>query len=420
MNKRLIIFEDDKTANLNPLVRIRPGWCLRPGIRPLYMRIGDTFQDYELHPVCRPEVAPLAADLCLRPVNEKIDKDIQELLIVNGLLRDRQKLADSLAEVDGNVYVTSGERLVAVRLSGPLDKPVLELINGGNFLGLIDGGGCGLDRIEGSFSCYNYLWDFVADIDAAIVDDIGYLRQARRGLFAGPLSENLPSKYPDVHFINENDILIAPDVEIMPTAVLDASDGPVYIESGVVVEPYTLLKGPAYIGRETRLVGGKISGCSLGPVCRIGGEVEETIIHGYTNKYHAGFLGHAYLGEWINLGAMTTNSDLKNNYSPVRVAVGGEMVDSGQVKVGSFIGDFTKTAIGTLLNTGINIGIGCNILGGGLAAEKEIADFTWYLSSGSSRFDLKKALEVIERSMARRGVTLSAALRNRLQAIYTG
>jgi len=111
---------------------------------------------------------------------------------------------------------------------------------------------------------------------------------------------------------------------------------------------------------------------------------------------------------------MTTNSDLKNNYGPIRVSVNGKEIDTGKMKAGSFIGDFTRTAIGTLLNTGINVGVSCNLLGDGLVTEKEIHSFTWYSSGHKTEYKLSKALETIERVMARRDKKLSDPLRQRL------
>ena len=109
--------------------------------------------------------------------------------------------------------------------------------------------------------------------------------------------------------------------------------------------------------------GGKIrAGTTLGPDCRIGGEVEASIVQGHSNKYHDGFLGHAYVGEWVNLGAGTQNSDLRNDYGEVTVTVNGRLVRTGQTKVGCFLGDHTKTGLGTLLNTGTSVGVFCNLL----------------------------------------------------------
>ena len=100
--------------------------------------------------------------------------------------------------------------------------------------------------------------------------------------------------------------------------VIDAEHGPVYLDEGAEIHPFTRIEGPCYVGKKSILLGAKCrEGNSIGPFCRIGGEVEESIIQGYSNKYHDGFLGHAYVGEWVNLGALTTNSDLKNDYSTV-------------------------------------------------------------------------------------------------------
>jgi UDP-N-acetylglucosamine diphosphorylase/glucosamine-1-phosphate N-acetyltransferase len=157
------------------------------------------------------------------------------------------------------------------------------------------------------------------------------------------------------------------------------------------------------------LLGAKIrEGCSIGPTCRIGGEVEESIIHGYSNKYHDGFLGHAYVGEWVNLGALTTNSDLKNDYSTVTVLMDGEIIDTGSTKVGSFIGDHVKTSIGTLLNTGTIIGTMAVLMATGEPLPKYIPPFGWYLKGSVSKgFGLNKLLQTARISMSRRKVEMS-------------
>ena len=140
--------------------------------------------------------------------------------------------------------------------------------------------------------------------------------------------------------------------------VLDAEHGPIYLDEGAVVHPFTRIEGPCYIGQNSVLFGCKCrAGNSIGPMCRVGGEVESTILHGYSNNYHDGFLGHAYVGEWVNLGAMTTNSDLKNDYSEISVVLDGKVsVPTGETKLGALIGDHVKTSIGTLFNTGAYVG----------------------------------------------------------------
>jgi len=143
----------------------------------------------------------------------------------------------------------------------------------------------------------------------------------------------------------------------------------------------------------------------------VGGEVEESIIHAYSNKYHTGFLGHSYVCEWVNLGALTTNSDLKNDYSTVKVYLNGNPVDTGSIKVGSFIGDHTKTSIGTLLNTGTIIGIMCNLMAGSGPLPKYIPSFCWYLQDRISKgLGLGAALATARAAMGRRKRQLSPAM----------
>ncbi len=153
---------------------------------------------------------------------------------------------------------------------------------------------------------------------------------------------------------------------IDPYTVFDTTNGPITIGPGVIVQPFTRIEGPCFIARDTQLFRANLrGGVSLGPNCRIGGEVEEAIVHGHSNKYHEGFLGHAYVGEWVNLGAITSNSDLRNDYGEVFVPLGGDPVGTGQAKVGCFLGDHTRTGLGSMMNTGTAVGVMCNILPAG-------------------------------------------------------
>ena len=159
------------------------------------------------------------------------------------------------------------------------------------------------------------------------------------------------------------------------------------------------------MGAKSILLGAKCrEGNSIGPVCRVGGEVEESIIQGYSNKYHDGFLGHAYVGEWVNLGALTTNSDLKNDYGNVEVMMPGKRpIDTGSTKVGSLIGDHTKTSIGTLLNTGSYVGAMTLIMATGKPLPKTIPSFAWFIEGAVTKgFGKKKLYGTAEIAMGRR------------------
>jgi len=136
-------------------------------------------------------------------------------------------------------------------------------------------------------------------------------------------------------------------------------------------------------------------------VCKVGGEVEDTIIHPYSNKQHSGFLGHSYLGSWINLGADTNNSDLQNNYGSIKVQVNGRHIDSGKQFVGLMMGDHSKTAINTMFNTGTVVGFSSNVYGAGFPP-KFISSFGWGGSESMKEYKLSKAIETAKAVFARR------------------
>jgi UDP-N-acetylglucosamine diphosphorylase / glucose-1-phosphate thymidylyltransferase / UDP-N-acetylgalactosamine diphosphorylase / glucosamine-1-phosphate N-acetyltransferase / galactosamine-1-phosphate N-acetyltransferase len=172
-------------------------------------------------------------------------------------------------------------------------------------------------------------------------------------------------------------LYIHPTAQIDPYTVFDTTGGAISIEAGAIIQPFTRVEGPCSIGEKTQLFRANIcGGVTIGPNCRIGGEVEQSIVHGHSNKYHEGFLGHAYVGEWVNLGAITSNSDLRNDYGEVSVPLGGYNVATQLTKVGCFLGDHTRTGLGSLMNTGTAIGVMCNILPAGLLLPKHVPSFS--------------------------------------------
>ncbi len=203
-------------------------------------------------------------------------------------------------------------------------------------------------------------------------------------------------------------LVLDPTARLDPLVVADTTGGPVVIGPGAVITAFTRLEGPCCVGPQTQVHGAKVrAGTTLGPQCRVGGEVEASIVQGYSNKYHDGFLGHAYVGEWVNLGAGTQSSDLRHDYGPVTVTVGGRSVDTGQAKVGCFVGDHTKTAIGTLLNTGTNAGIFCSLLPGGLLPRYLPSFASWWNETLTDRADLDELLAAAATAMGRRGRVLT-------------
>ena len=229
-----------------------------------------------------------------------------------------------------------------------------------------------------------------------------------------------PSGY-KAELINKKGICISKDCSINRNTVLDASKGNIFIAKGVTIEPFSYIAGPVYIGPySTVRAGSKLYGpLRIGEHCKVSGEITSSIIHSYFNKQHHGFLGHSYLCEWVNLGAGTTTSNLKNNYSIITLKLKGKTVNTGSIFLGSIIGDHTKTSINTMLNTGTTIGISSNLYGGGFHS-KNIPPFSWAdAQSGTSvKYDINKAIKTAKISMKRRNAVMSNAYESMMLYYY--
>ena len=254
-----------------------------------------------------------------------------------------------------------------------------------------------LNKKEVQSTLIDYPWNLIHHNPHAIINDFKTI--GAQGVHGKIHSSS-------VIYGPEDQVFVAEGAEIQPFVVLDTTGGPVYIDKGAKVFPFTRIEGPSCVGVNAQIVGAKIrEGTSIGPVCRVGGEVEESIIHAYSNKYHDGFFGHGYACEWVNFGALATNSDLKNNYGNVKVYNKGMLTDTGSNKVGSFIGDHTKMGIGLLLNTGTVIGICCNVFTSVANMPlKFVKSFSWGSGDSMSDYDLSKVLENEKIVMSRRKV----------------
>lgn len=215
---------------------------------------------------------------------------------------------------------------------------------------------------------------------------------------------------PHVHRIGSDRIAAAGNAVIEPGAIIDTTGGPVVLAPGARVHGHSRLAGPLYVGPGSSILGGAVGSSSIGPCCKVRGEVHASVILGFSNKAHDGYLGHSVVGRWVNLGAMTSNSDLKNNYSPVRLTVGGRRVATGLLKVGCFLGDHVRTGIGTKLHTGTVVGAGSNIFGGGMPP-RDVPPFSWRSSSETAEYDIERFLNAAQTAMARRNVRLGDGMR---------
>jgi UDP-N-acetylglucosamine diphosphorylase/glucosamine-1-phosphate N-acetyltransferase len=238
-------------------------------------------------------------------------------------------------------------------------------------------------------------------IDGSLLRNVWDLVSGNPERLARDLSALGTSSLPDgVHLLGSGPVSLGVDVGIEPGVLFDTRRGGVRLDDGVEVRAGARLTGPLHAGAGSRLLGGPFDAVSAGPRCYLRGEIEETVVLGYANKAHDGFLGHAYLGSWVNLGAMTTNSDLKNNYGPVRLGDRDGEIETGLVKLGCLIGDHVKTAIGTMLNTGTVVETGANLFGDS-RPPKWVRPFAWGHSPGAPVYDqgafIHTALHVMKR-----------------------
>lgn len=219
------------------------------------------------------------------------------------------------------------------------------------------------------------------------------------------------AKITDPHTVvyGEDRVFTGQNVQVR-AAVINAEAGPVFIDDDAIIQEGAIIIGPAAIGKNAMVAfGAKIrSNTTLGPYCRVGGEVGNSVFHAYSNKAHDGFLGNSYIGEWCNLGANTNNSNLKNNYKSVSLYTYAlqDFYDTGETFCGTFMGDYTKAGISTMFNTGTVAGVCSNIYGGGFQ-EKYIPSFTWGgKAEGYQTYRFDKAVEVISATMERRSLSL--------------
>ena len=211
-------------------------------------------------------------------------------------------------------------------------------------------------------------------------------------------------------------LVVCLDAVVEPGVVFDTRKGAVVLTEGVEVRSGTRLEGPLYAGPGTILLGGQIRHSAFGPQCRVHGEVSTSVMTGYANKAHDGFLGHSILGHWVNLGAGTITSNLKNTYGPVRLDLPEGRVETGRTFLGTLFADHAKTAIGTMLGTGTVIGAGANVFGAG-EVPRHVRPFAWGIAGGG-RLEEEGFLRIAGRVMPRRHVEMSAERERSLHALY--
>lgn len=238
-----------------------------------------------------------------------------------------------------------------------------------------------------------YVWDLIKWNEEAIVADA-----------IDCCAESQPHPRGPYHLVHEENVWLGRNVTLHPGCVLDASKGPVVIADDAVIGANAVVAGPCSVGHHAQVAPLTYlrHGTSIGPMCKVGGEISNSVMMGYSNKAHYGFLGDSYVGEWANLGAGTTTSNMKNTYGEVTMSAGGPPVDTGRRFLGSVIGDHTKTAIHSKLTAGTYVGY-CSSVAVSGTVPKHVPSFTFLTDAGPQPYRIDKAAEVMTQSFGRRG-----------------
>ena len=412
----ICLFEDEFSSNFFPLTYFHPVYDLRCGILTLRERILRYLSPSSLSLYVRQYLASLVKeDNPGAEVNQisssARQRSDQVCLFINGRCIMNRKLAATVRKVTSDVLFTTGEDIVGVRLSGDnLERSRSKLFGDSVDLSNLEG----LARVNVEAILVRYPWDLVYANETELINDFLLLTRNRAGVLkAGKIHKS-------AILIGRKNIHIGKKSVVGAGVVLDAEPGPIYIGRSVTLFPNAVIEGPCFIGDGSSIkIGASIYGnTTIGPVCKVGGEVEHSIFHSYANKQHHGFLGHSYLSPWVNLGAGTTTSNLKNTYGNVKVHVDGKLVDTGKMFVGLTAGDHAKAGINATLDTGTVIGPSSNVYGSAIPP-KFVPPFSWGEANQLVTYQIEKALSVAMKVMQRRGIEASLAYQDLFRHVYS-
>lgn len=383
---KYIIFEPENLSPFGPLTLLRSVAELRYGIYSNLERAQHVLNDTSVQLWVRPILEKDHNEKYPKtPINQTAAADSVFLNAATPAWMYKSAL-NHLQGKTGSCVVVDGVVVAA--------KPGTELEFSTDFHKMFED----LDQVEcDSEQCNlqpNWIWDYLDCIAPALEFDLERWKSEKNIL------DKMP---PELSTISERNIFIHNTAQISKFVHMDASNGPIIIDEDCKISPFTSLVGPLYMGKRSTLKPStSIRQSVIGQVCNLGGEIKGCIIHPYSNKSHDGFLGDSILGSWINLGAGTTTSNMKNNYQHIRVSWDGNNYESGRQFLGSILGDHIKTAIGVRLNTGTLIGPFCNVFQADFPP-RAIPSFSW----GNGTHELEKAIDTATLMMKRRNLSLS-------------
>jgi UDP-N-acetylglucosamine diphosphorylase/glucosamine-1-phosphate N-acetyltransferase len=392
------LFEDSHWQNFSPISLTRATFDIKVGAKSMFeehAKVPEVLltREYlaeitsERHSQCK--VNPSSLD--------------DDTIFVNGLIHPRA-VPDSLLKVTHKFAITAGNRLIVARLHKKDVEYLTDCVARGKKIDLrkFEVEKSMNLKAEESEGILSHLWDLIRVLENSLSVQLS----------AAQSENNLGA---DVRVIGNNTISIGRNAAIEEGTVLDTRHGGIFIGPDARVQTSRIV-GPTYIEGMTEVKQFTIVDSSyIGHNCRVAGEIEHSVISDHTNKAHPGFIGHSYLGEWVNVGAMTTTSDLKMTYGNIKMG----KVDTGQNKIGSFVSDMVKTSIGTLIYSGKRIGVSSHLHS--LVAQ-DVPSFTIYgtgIGAKNAELELNSAIETQKKMMRRRSLTMSKAYEDMIRNVFS-
>lgn len=381
-----IIFDDELTENFYPLTLTKPSFGLISGTKTFLENLTKQLNLKKYSLLVPPYLAKTVKQKYKTEVNP--NQTNGDTIFINGRIILDKKTKNLLMSKDNFLAFSDGYLLLA-KLN---KKASNQFLKGEKNHQKLDGN---LKKhVLPSSNMIKYPWELIENNPVSIKEQS---------------KEILKSKNPDLSKCN----IIGPisnlkckgNVEIESFVTFDLRNGPIVIDHNAIIESNSRIEGPSYIGKNTIIKSAQINkGTSILDCCKIGGEVDNSIISSYTNKAHNGFLGHSYVGEWVNIGAGTSNSDIKNTYGTIKMVIRGINIDTGINKIGCFISDYAKISIGSFIYTGKTIGVSSHTHG---YVTENVPSFTIYsptLEGKNVELHLDSSLKTQKRIMSRRNV----------------
>ncbi len=397
----LYLYDDAVARRFEPFALTRPAGELRAGVE-LTRKRWERFAGRRVEAAI---AAPHLADFEENDAPPMVAETASEYVLRAGsMVANTRCVLDTAAGEAREADVwTCGGRVAAVRLGR--DTTITELHGGEVSLDSLASVEARAVELPGRWM--ERVWSFITTLGDQLRDDISCI---------GP---SLDCELPAGAIVLPGDgaIYVERGAEVEPMVCFDPSAGPILIRKGVKVRAFTRLVGPLAVSGGSSILGGRVDCCSIGDGSMVHGEISHSVILGHSNKSHDGFVGHSYVGRWVNLGAGTITSNLKNTYGPVQLWTPDGLRDTGETKLGSFLGDHVKTGIGTRLTTGSLVGAGSNIYGGSMPP-KYVPPFSWGEGDDLSMYRLDKFLSNTARVMSRRGITLTESEKAQLAAAH--